>query len=811
MSDWFKESDCSSSRQTSERNAYRAIAQDGWNGHQTRCGKSAETASEHLPGLSIGEDKDGYSFNDFLSRNDRRFRDHDNFSKWRDEGSRECGSDKRRSDHAPADRGPHHHHGGRSHWDKSSESKGCSSGQDDQGNSGSEIGDITIPSDGGTKNPRDGGKGNPADGNTNPIDAGTPTDGGTDPIPNTTISEMTRLSEQLLPVHANGSYPSVSDWENLHSQIVQRAQNAAQNGSDLEFFGDSITEAMGYDPAAMQPFKNNFGADNPTALGLGGDGTQQLLYRLNHGEMQGTPKAVVINIGTNDIGSLSSQQIADNVQKSIESIQLRSPDTKIVLMGILPRTEAGDPGNAKVDAANAALSRLATGDSAVQFVDLKSSFLDANGNQRAELYKPDKLHLSSAGYQAWADGIKNALNRISTMPVRLSVPGSGSGSGDSGTENSGSGSSGSGDSGSGNWGRNSGPGDSGNWGGNNSGSDSGDSGAGDFGSDIGNVGSPLTTLDTANIRGVNLSGAEWGKNSSTDTQFWPTEEELDYYKSKGMNTVRLMLSWEQLQPKLGGPLDTAEMNRLKDFLKEADERGMKVLVTGGSFARYTLNHGAFGAGADGEVNGTKVGDSGVPVSAMADFWTKMVNEINSDPAASRGVGGWDLTNEPHTMGGTWPAIATAVDRAIRATGDQHTIVVEGDQWARDFSGLEQLAREDKNVAFEAHSYWDDGSGGYANRNFNGNANVGVDHIRSFVSWLKQNDARGFVGEWGVPTDNTGWAPAVTNFIDYLDMNGIGNIVWAGGPGWQPNYTLSVEPINGQDRPIMETIVDANET
>jgi Lysophospholipase L1 and related esterases len=632
-------------------------------------------------------------------------------------------------------------------------------------------------------------------------------------------------------VHKNGSYPSVNDWESLHSKNVQRAQSAAQNGSDLEFFGDSITEAMGWNPAAMQPFKNNFGADNPTALGLGGDGTQQLLYRLNHGEMQGTPKAVVLNIGTNDLGSLSTEQIANNIQKSIESIQLRSPDSKIVLMGILPRTDAGDPGNAMVDATNAALSKLATTNGAVQFVNLRNSFVDSNGNQKAELYNTDKLHLSPAGYQAWADGIRNAIGRINSMPATPSRPGSDSGShsgaGNGSSGNSGSGDSGSGSSGnsgsgtgsgdSGNWGDsgsgNSGSGDSGNWGGN---SDSGDSSTGDSGhSDAGdstpeeNVGSPLMTLDTAHVRGVNLSGAEWGKGSSSDTKYWPTEQELDYYKSKGMNTVRLMLSWEQLQPKLGGPLDTAEMNRLKNFLREADERGIKVLVTGGSFARYTLNHGAFGAGADGEVNGTKVGDSGVPISAMADFWTKMVNEINSDPAASKGVGGWDLTNEPHTMNGTWPQIAIAVDKAIRATGDQHTIVVEGDQWARDFSGLEELARIDKNVAFEAHSYWDDGSGGYANMNPPANANVGVDHIKPFVEWLKKNNAKGFVGEWGVPTNNTAWAPAVRNFIDYLDANNMGNMVWAGGPGWGADYKLSVEPINGQDRAIMKTIVEAN--
>lgn len=601
------------------------------------------------------------------------------------------------------------------------------------------------------------------------------------------VSDLTQLSEQLLPVHANGSYPSVADWEGLHSSNVQKASDAVQNGSNLEFFGDSITEAMGYNPVAMQPFNDAFGDSKPAAFGLGGDGTAQLLYRLNHGEMQGQPQTAVLMIGTNDLGSLSASQIAQNTEKSIESIKLRSPGTKVIVMGILPRPDDGDPGNSMVDDANSALSQLATADGAVQFVNLRNSFVDANGAERPELYQSDKLHLSAAGYQAWADGLRSALQS------------SGSDSSPSyGQQSSGS------DSSMG-------------YGQQSSGSDNSagyvppDSGSGavfnplDTGSSNGEL-----ALDTAGIRGVNLSGAEWGKNSSQDSQFWPTAQELDYYKSKGMNTVRLAISWEQFQPTLNGSLDPSEMARLDNFLHEADARGMKVLLNLANFDRYTLNHGPNGQGVDGETQGTVVGAPGLPISAMQDFWSRMVQHVDADPSASRAIAGWDLTNEPFGTNGAWPETATAVDQAIRATGDNHTVVVEGDQWARDFSGLEGLARSDKNVAFEAHSYWDDGSGAYSNPNPPAdNPNVGVDHIRPFVEWLKQNDAKGFVGEWGVPTNNTAWAPAVSNFIHYLNQNGLGNMVWSGGPGWQPDYTLSVEPINGQDRAIMSTIVQAN--
>lgn len=223
------------------------------------------------------------------------------------------------------------------------------------------------------------------------------------------IEELTQLSEQLLPVHSNLFYRSSTDWERLHTANVQKSADAAQNGSKMVLLGDSITEATGYNPGALRPFQQAFPADNPVGIGLGGDGTTQLLYRVNHGELQGQPQTAVLMIGKNDIASLSSEQIGENTANIIKSIHARSPNTKIVLMGILPRPESGDSGNVNVDATNSILSRLATTNGSVQFVNLRNSFIDANGNERPELYQADKLHLSDAGYQTWATGLKSAL------------------------------------------------------------------------------------------------------------------------------------------------------------------------------------------------------------------------------------------------------------------------------------------------------------------------------------------------------------------------------------------------------------------
>lgn len=633
------------------------------------------------------------------------------------------------------------------------------------------------------------------------------------------VSQLTQESERLLPVHANGSYPDPNDWENLHQANVARAAEAAQNGSDIVMLGDSITEAMGYSPENLSAFNEKFGSQNPTPLGLGGDGTAQLLYRINHGEFQGQPKVAMVMIGTNDIGSLSPEQIADNTKKIVDSIHARSPETQVLLMGVLPRPLAGDPDNSKVAATNQELSKLASRDGSVQFADISQKFLDENGNEIPNLYQADGLHLAPDGYREWASSIESQMKRMLAargatdsshlseqpsynFPDHLS---------DSGDDRSGGGGdyAGGADSGYSNPSKST-------W---QTPYESSGNRDNNYYAPDAPVENPLKdlpagdgniTLDVAGIRAVDLDGANWGKAFANDNKFWPTTQNLDYWKSKGMNTVRLGISWEQFQPTPNGPLDRNEMNQLHKFLQAAAERGIKVIPVLMNFNRYTLDHGPGGQGIGRDNGGTLVGQPGLPVSALQDFWQKLVTQVNENETESGAIGGWDLMNEPYDTGGTWVNTATQVVKAIRETGDNHSIVIEGDQWARDFSGFEGLAQAGQNVVFSAHSYWDSGSGAYDNVDPSSlGPNVGIEKVQPFVEWLKKNNAKGFVGEWGVPTDDERWEPAIKNFIHYLTDNGIGNTVWGGGSAWQPDYKLGVEPENGQDVPILDAIVEAN--
>ncbi len=240
--------------------------------------------------------------------------------------------------------------------------------------------------------------------------------------------------------------------------------------------------------------------------------------------------------------------------------------------------------------------------------------------------------------------------------------------------------------------------------------------------------------------GINLTGAEASVYLGNTyaygvTYTYPTTENLDYFQSKGIELVRLPISWEAMEPTLNGQLDSAELNRLTDFLADAAAHGMKVIVDLHNFGRYY---------------GEAIGSKEVPISAFQDFWTKLADVLKDNPA----VVGYDIMNEPHDMGGPdiWPSSAPAAVNGIRSVDQNTTIYVEGDGWSTASTWLQYNANlhindPANNFVYEAHQYFGlnadgtlkdyDASGAYPT--------VGVDLIQPFVQWLEQNNARGFMG------------------------------------------------------------------
>jgi Ca2+-binding RTX toxin-like protein len=290
--------------------------------------------------------------------------------------------------------------------------------------------------------------------------------------------------------------------------------------------------------------------------------------------------------------------------------------------------------------------------------------------------------------------------------------------------------------------------------------------------------------------GINLSGAEFGGTGTRYAYdyYYPGLTELNYYHERGVELIRLPFTWERMQPTLGGELSATELARMKTLLANADSLGMKVIIDLHNFGRY---------------GGNTIGSAAVSYEQFADFWSKLASALKGTP----GLIGYDIMNEPHTMGGShhWPIAAQAAVDAIRKVDMQTTVYVEGDNWAT--ASTWHIYNKNLNVIdpankliYEAHQYFDRYSAGYYNNSYDAEGaypNIGVDRLQPFIDWLNARGAKGFIGEFGVPSDDPRWLEVEANFIKAMEAAGLSGTAWGGGFWWSTSYDMRLgSPGNG---------------
>jgi lysophospholipase L1-like esterase len=204
-----------------------------------------------------------------------------------------------------------------------------------------------------------------------------------------------------------------------HQQLVAKAK---AGGIDLYFLGDSITRRWGATdyPDLLAHFKQNFHGWNAGNFGWGADRTQNILWRLENGELDGVnPKVIVLLAGTNNIGKEAADdaKIADitrGLKAIIDLCRAKAPNATIVVTAIFPRNDslAGMPA---INRINANLAAMANGKS-IRFLNVNDKLADANG-KLLEGMMPDQLHPSLKGYQVWADGLKPILTELLGPPA----------------------------------------------------------------------------------------------------------------------------------------------------------------------------------------------------------------------------------------------------------------------------------------------------------------------------------------------------------------------------------------------------------
>lgn len=305
--------------------------------------------------------------------------------------------------------------------------------------------------------------------------------------------------------------------------------------------------------------------------------------------------------------------------------------------------------------------------------------------------------------------------------------------------------------------------------------------------------------------GVNLAGADFGKNYPGvygKDYGYPSQKDIRYFKSKGLSLIRVPFRWERIQHELNGELDKDELARLKQVIQEAEKWQVQVIPDLHNYCRRRVGEKSF-----------IIGQNGLSIENLADLWGKLAKELK----IYSNIYGYGLINEPFDMlpFTPWTKIAQACIIAIRETDKKTPIIVGGDSWSSaerwmEYSdNLKNLYDPANRLIFEAHVYFDkDASGTYRHSYEEEGANpyTGVERVQPFIKWLKKNNFRGFIGEYGIPDNDERWLVCLENFLAYLSENKVNGTYWAAGPRWG-NYPMSVQPTENykKDRPQMKVL------
>ncbi len=238
-----------------------------------------------------------------------------------------------------------------------------------------------------------------------------------------------------------------------HRDFLKRIEQSKGAG-DVIFLGDSITHGW----EGQKAWQEYFGSFNPVNLGIGGDQTGHILWRITEGhELDNLkPKAAVIMIGTNNTGAHTAQQIAGGIKAIVEELKQQKPGIKILVLGVFPRGSSSDAErtleqitagigpineelkkekpdvkrlnvlvrkleqqrgtipaaklNKKIAAINAIIAKLDDGKT-VFYKDIGKEFLDHDGGLSGAIM-PDYLHLSARGYAIWGKAIQADIEKL---------------------------------------------------------------------------------------------------------------------------------------------------------------------------------------------------------------------------------------------------------------------------------------------------------------------------------------------------------------------------------------------------------------
>jgi beta-glucosidase len=187
---------------------------------------------------------------------------------------------------------------------------------------------------------------------------------------------------------------------------------AKDKGIQLVFLGDSITDF--WQSRGKAVWDEYYAKHDAADFGVSGEHTEHTLGHIAGGILDGLhPEAVVIMIGTNNIGHIADERpewTADGIKKIVKTVHEKLPDAKVLLLGVFPREGKDSRHRKQIVEINAIIGKLDDGKQ-TRFLDLTAKFTDANGEIPKDIM-PDGLHPNLAGYKIWAEAMQPLLSEL---------------------------------------------------------------------------------------------------------------------------------------------------------------------------------------------------------------------------------------------------------------------------------------------------------------------------------------------------------------------------------------------------------------
>ena len=226
-----------------------------------------------------------------------------------------------------------------------------------------------------------------------------------------TAQAQTATPATAAPAHHGNALTTPEPPSRKSSRGNEVIQRATENPGkyDIEFIGDAITQ--GWEDAGKNVWQEFYGKRKAINMGVSGDQPQHVLWRIEHSQLDGiNAKAAIVLVGTNAADHHTPADILEGITAVVNLIRQRQPNTKILLMGLLPQTPTFSDLRGRILQINQVLAKMDDGKN-IFFFDIGPQLIADDGSLPPEMMR-DFQHPGEAGYRVWASAIEPRLKKI---------------------------------------------------------------------------------------------------------------------------------------------------------------------------------------------------------------------------------------------------------------------------------------------------------------------------------------------------------------------------------------------------------------